>query len=163
MNLKAPSTHKKVLVEMSGGSFTRGTVNPRHFDGSEAMEFLDEQGQLRTLPWRDIRAVWFVTDWDQPLPVTPRLFPRRPRLEGLWVRLRFRDAEPLDGILVNNLLHLSPHGYLLTPPGFVSGHQKVFVPKAALTEMQVLGVIPAPGARRRTRVAPASQPFLFGE
>lgn len=161
MNLKAPSTHKKVVVELQGGSTARGYVNPRQFDSADGLELLDEQGQLGTLAWGKIHAVWFVRDWEQPLPPPPRVFARRPRLAGLWVRLRFRDASAMEGILVNDLLHLSPYGYLLTPPQFVADHPKVFVPKVALTEMQVLGVI-SPAGRRRPR-APVRQPRLFAE
>lgn len=161
MNHKPSSTHKKVLVECEGGNTVRGYVNPRQFEQEDGMELLDDQGQVRRLPWREVRAVWFVRNWDQPLPPSPRVFARRPRLEGLWVRLHFRDDTTLEGVLVNDLLHLSPYGYLLTPPQFMADHQKVFVPKTALAELRVLGVIPPTGTRRRRAPAPARQPGLF--
>ncbi|MCH8948065.1 MAG: hypothetical protein IH789_10640, partial [Acidobacteria bacterium] len=59
-----------------------------------------------------------------------------------------------------DLLHLSPHGYLITPPDLNSNHQKAFVPRAALTAVEVLAVVPARGAARRRPAAPA-QPRLF--
>ncbi len=163
MNLKAPSTHKKVVVELANNDQLRGYVNPRQFDRREGLELLDEQGQLRTLAWKQVHCVWFVRDWDElQLPPQPARFTRRPRLEGLWVRLRFRDNQVMEGILVNDLLQLSEHGYLLTPPNLTHGQQKVFVPKAALSEIDVVAVIPSRTARRRPPAA-IPQPRLFGE
>ena len=59
-------------------------------------------------------------------------------------------------MLVNDLLHLSRHGYLITPPDLNGSHQKAFVPRAALASMEVLSVIPNRGEhhRRRRRGAP---------
>lgn len=163
MNLKSPSTHKKVVVELANSNQLRGYINPRQFDRREGLELLDEQCQLRTLAWKQVRCVWFVRDWDETKPrPEPARFTRRPRLEGLWVRLRFRDNQVMEGILVNDLLHLSDHGYLLTPPDLTSGQQKVFVPKAALSEIGVLAVIPGHAARRRPAAA-IRQPRLFVE
>ena len=46
------------------------------------------------------------------------------------------------------------------PPDLNSNHQKAFVPRAALTAVEVLAVVPARGAARRRPAAPA-QPRLF--
>ncbi|MFQ5695359.1 MAG: hypothetical protein ACE5HB_05170, partial [Terriglobia bacterium] len=82
------------------------------------------------------------------------------------VRLRFRDEQALEGLLVNDLLHLSPHGFLITPPD-LNGHQKAFIPRAALSGIEVLAVVPSRGTRqrrqRRPRPEPERQPGLFNE
>jgi hypothetical protein len=76
-------------------------------------------------------------------------------LAGLWVRLRFRDQETLEGLVANDLLRLSPYGYLLTPPDLNGSYQRAFVPRAALATLEVLAVIPHHDEHRRRRAAPA--------
>lgn len=167
MQVKASSTHKKVVVETYGQERLRGYVNPRHFDRAAGLEFLDAAGQRRELPWKEVKIAWFVRDWDEE-PARPdrTVFLRRPRLEGLWVRLRFRDNEVLEGMLINDLLHLSPHGYLITPPDLNGSHQKAFVPRTALAALEVLAVNPNRGEHRpRRRLVPelGRQARLFTE
>lgn len=168
MPVKAPSTHKKVVVETFTGQRVAGYVNPRQFDADEGFALLDPAGEVQQLAWKDLKVAWFVRDWqEEPARPDRSVFLRRPRLEGLWVRLRFRDGEVLEGVIVNDLLHSSPHGYLFTPPDLNGSHQKAFVPRAALTAMEVLAVIPNRGQhhpRRRAAVAqPSRQRGLFGE
>jgi hypothetical protein len=168
MLTKTSSTHKKVVVETFDGRRLPGYVNPRQFDRAEGMQLLDPAGEVQELAWKDVKVAWFVRDWeDEPARPDRTAFLRRPRLEGLWVRLRFRDNETLEGVIVNDLLNSSPHGYLFTPPDLHGAHQKAFVPRAALAAMEVLAVIPTRGQhlpkRRRAVVEATRQPGLFGE
>jgi hypothetical protein len=167
MRIKAASTHKKVVVETFAGGRLPGYLNLRQFDRETGFEFLDPGGQLQKLPWRDVKVAWFVRDWDDPPRPALTAFLRRPRVEGLWVRLRFRDDERLEGVMVNDLLHASPHGYLVTPPDLNSAHQKAFVPREALAAFEILAVIPNRGEhhprRPRPAAVPAAQQRLFNE
>lgn len=168
MKVKSSSTHKKVVVETFEGQRLCGYVNPREFDREEGLQLLDAAGQLQQVPWKTVKVAWFVRAWEEE-PARPdrTVFLRRPRLEGLWIRLRFRDNEILEGMLVNDLLHLSPHGYLVSPPDLNGSHQKAFVPRAALAAMEVLSVIPNRGEHHRRRhrpeVEPGRQARLFAE
>lgn len=167
MKVKTPSTHKKVVVETFDGDKQFGYINPRNFDRESGLELLDAAGQLRQLPWKNVKVAWFVRDWEEaPARPAPLVFPRRPRLEGLWVRVRFRDEEMLEGMLVNDLLRQSGHGYLVSPPELDGVQQKAFIPKQALAAMEVLSVIPNRGEhhrRRRPAPEPGRQPRLFSE
>jgi len=167
MQVKSASTHKKVVVETFEGGRLRGYVNPRQMDREAGLEFLDAAGQLQELPWKNVKVAWFVRDWEEE-PARPdrSVFLRRPKLEGLWVRLRFRDQEVLEGMIVNDLLQASRYGYLITPPDLNGSHQKAFVPRVALAAMEVLAVNPNRGEhrpRRRPAPVPAAQRGLFGD
>jgi len=168
MQVKASSTHKKVIVETFAGERLPGYVNLRHFDREEGLELLDPAGEVQRLAWKDVKVAWFVRDWEEQ-PARPNLnaFPRRPKMEGLWVRLKFRDNETLEGVIVNDLLHQSAYGYLFTPPDLNGSHQKAFVPRAALAALEVLAVTPNRGKhlprRRKAEPEPSRQPGLFGE
>jgi hypothetical protein len=166
MLTKTSSTHKKVIVETFEGQRLPGYINPRQFDREDGLQMLDPAGEVQELKWKDVKVAWFVRDWeDEPARPDRTAFLRRPRLEGLWVRLRFRDNESLEGVIVNDLLNSSPYGYLFTPPDLTGVHQKAFVPRAALSAMEVLAVIPTRGQhhprRRREVVEAARQPGLF--
>jgi len=168
MHAKASSTHKKIVGETFDGRRVPGYFTPRHFDREGALQLLDPAGEVQELAWKDVKVAWFVRDWeDEPARPDRMAFLRRPRLEGLWVRLRFRDNETLEGVIVNDLLNASPHGYLFTPPDLNGVHQKAFVPRAALSAMEVLAVIPTRGQhlprRRRAEAEAVRQPGLFGE
>ena len=77
--------------------------------------------------------------------------------------MQLRDGEVLDGILSNNLLQLAPEGFSVTPPDAYSNNQKLFVPRAALAEIKVLGVVGSPLTRRKPKPVVPDQIGLFEE
>jgi hypothetical protein len=110
-----------------------------------------------------VKAVHFVRDLEEP-PLAPdkRIFASRPKLNGLWVRMQFRDGEVLEGLMPNNLAQLDRHGFSVSPPDSFANSQRVFVPREALATFQVLGVIGSPlRPRRPERPAPDRQLQMF--
>jgi hypothetical protein len=92
-----------------------------------------------------------------------RTFLSRPKAPGLWVRVKFRDGELLEGIMPNNLLG-DPAGFAIVPPDPTFQNQHIFVPREAVSKVEVLGVIGSP-LRRRTKAVPPDadkQIELFG-
>ena len=77
------------------------------------------------------------------------------------MRMLFRDGEILDGILPNNLLAWETEGFTVTPPEQDSSNQRVFVPRQALKNIQVLGVVGSPLRAKRRKAGMADQPTLF--
>jgi hypothetical protein len=67
----------------------------------------------------------------------------------------------MDGLLSNNLLQLEPYGFSVIPPDPGFQNQRVFIPKAAVTGVQVLGVIGSPLRIRKTKPTPKEQIDLF--
>lgn len=123
----------------------QGFVNPQSFLRPEGVEVLTQEGTVLLAPYNEVKTVSFVRDFGvQEAPAEARLFNTRPKINGVWVRMRFRDGELMDGILANNLLLLEPYGFTFTPPNPLSAQQKVFAPRAALSEVQVLGVVGSP-------------------
>jgi hypothetical protein len=103
-----------------------------------------------------------VKDFEPPDPSAERkVFGTRPKMDGLWVRLKFRDGEVMDGILANNLLAIEAHGFTVVPPDPYSNNQRLFLPRAALTELQVLGVVGSPLRRPKAKPVPKEQIGLF--
>lgn len=159
-----PSTHKKVIVRKLDRDSVAGFVNPSAFVVDGKVELLNTAGQVVTVDLAEVKGVYFVREFDDPNLPARKTFASRPRAEGLWVRMRFRDNEIMEGLMPNDLTHLGPEGFLVTPPDTRSNTQRIFVPRSALTEMLVLAVIGGQQARRRAiAAADTRQVGLFGE
>lgn len=124
---------------------------------------LNLSGSLLLVPYDEVKAVCLVKEFEAPDPKEKRLFTTRPKSAGLWVRMRFKDGDLLDGLLANNLVLLDPYGFSVTPPDPSSNIQRVFVPKGALRELVVVAVVGSPikPAARTKPKPPDRQISLF--
>jgi hypothetical protein len=157
----ATSTHKKVVVTFSDRSTLQGYLNPLRLP-DDPLDVLTTNGEHREVPLKEIRAVYFVRDFTDDYEPERKAFFSRPKLDGLWVRLKFRDNETLEGVVSNDLLALLDSGIQITPPDLNGAAVRIFVPRSALSEVTVLGVVGV--ARRKPAPAPApAQPKLFSE
>ena len=124
------------------------------------LELLNTAGNVVAIDLRDIKSVFFVRDFADSDLLSRKTFTTRPRTEGLWVRLKFKDSDIIEGILPADLTQNPAEGFLVTPPDLRSNTQRIFVPRSALTSVTVLAVIGA--ARRRRKGMPdARQVTLF--
>jgi len=81
----------------------------------------------------------------------------------LWVRLRFKDNEVLEGMMANDLSLTTAEGFLINPPDLRSNTQRIFVPRTALESLTVLAVIGATRRQRRGVTVDTGQVTMFGE
>jgi hypothetical protein len=161
LKLRAPaSTHKKVIVELHDRKSFRGYLNPSRLGQLDPIDLLTQNGEHEQLPVARIRSIYFVRDLDDDFEPERRAFLSRPKLDGLWLRLRFVDGQSLEGVVPNDLLSLLDNGIQITPPDFNSNTDRIFVPRSALTEVTVLGVV---GIARRKPSVGVPQPTLFNE
>ena len=163
--MPSSSTHKKVIVRKMDRDAVQGYVNPAGLVADGKVAVLSPGGQVQTLALEEIKGVYFVREFGEPESFARKTFPTRPRTEGLWVRMKFRDNEVLEGMMTNDLTQTSPEGYLINPPDTRANTQRIFVPRGALAELQVLGVIGGPRGRRPRAAAAgdARQESLFSE
>jgi len=156
----AGSTSKKVRINRFEREPLLGYVNPLTYLRPAGVELLTPDGNYAVVPYSEVKSVQFVKDFEPPDPAAERkVFNTRPKLDGLWVK--FRDGEVMDGILANNLLLMESQGFTVVPPDPYSNNQRLFLPRAALTELQVLGVVGSPLRRRKPKAAPKEQIGLF--
>jgi hypothetical protein len=160
MKTHAPtSTHKKVVVLLLDRTTLRGYLNPGRLGDADTLELLTPEGEHRNFPLKDVRSIYFVRDFTGDFEPERKAFLSRPKLAGLWVRLKFRDNDSIEGIVPNDLLSLLDRGVQITPPDLHGTTLRIFIPRTALSEMTVLGVV---GIARRKPAAPV-QPGLFTE
>jgi len=139
----------------------RGYLNPSRLGQVEPVDLLTLEGEHQELPLARIRSIYFVREFSDDFEPERKAFLSRPKLDGLWVRLRYTDGETLEGVVPNDLLTLLDNGLQITPPDLNSATDRIFVPRAALMEVTVLGVV---GIARRKPATPAVvQPRLFNE
>jgi hypothetical protein len=156
------STSKKVVVRRFERESLTGFVNPRTYLLATGVELLTQEGTVFVLPYAEVKAVCFVRDFEQrESEPGPRLFQARPKTEGLWVRMLFLDNELMDGLLPNNLLQLEPFGFTVVPPNPSSHNQRIFVPRSALREFHVLGVVGSQLRPRKRKPLPKTQMEMF--
>ncbi len=151
----AASTNKRVLIVRFDREALPGYVNTATWLQPAGVEYLSQQGAIGTVPYGEIKLVAFVREFEHNAPGPElRQFTSRPKAAGLWLRMEFRDGGHMDGVLPNNLLLVEPAGFSVIPPDPEFQTQRVFVPRAALRQVQVLGVIGSPVARNRRKTAP---------
>ena len=162
-NRASSSTHKKVIVLLLDRSAIRGYVNPANLGRAEKLNLLTPDGEHQEIELEDVKSVHFVREFTERFEPERKAFFSRPKLDGLWVKVRFRDNDSIEGIIANDLLDLLEHGVQITPPDLHGNSLRIFIPQTAVAEMKVLGVVGV--ARRAARAAAAvePQPKLFDE
>ncbi|PWU04889.1 MAG: hypothetical protein C5B51_16005 [Terriglobia bacterium] len=158
----AGSTTKKAVVQRFEKEALWGYLNPFSFLQLTGVELLSAEGNLVVVPYADVKTVSFVREFESTSETGRRVFHTRPKMEGLWVRLQFRDADVMEGILPNNLLQLESQGFTVIPPDPYSNNQRVFIPRTALRAVEVLGVVGSP-LKKKGKPAPKEQIGLFEE
>ncbi len=163
MKTRAPaSTHKKVVVVLSDKKPIRGYLNPVRLGQSDPIDLLTPDGEHEQLPLAKVRSIYFVREFSDDFEPERKAFLSRPKLDGLWVKLRYTDNQTLEGVVPNDLLSLLDNGLQIPPPALNSTTDRIFIHRTALAEVTVLG------GMRRARPQPAAaaaaaQPRLFTE
>ena len=164
MKTKAPaSTHKKIVLVLADKKLVRGYLNPARLGQLDAVDVLTPEGEHIQVPLDKIRSIYFVREFSDDFEPQRKAFLSRPKLDGLWVKLRFLDGDALEGVVPNDLLSLLDNGLQITPPDLNSLTDRIFVPRAALSEVTVLGVVGIARRKPAAAAAAAAQPRLFNE
>ena len=155
------STHKKVVVRKLDRDSLNGYVAPANFINEGKLEVLNTSGNVVSIDLKDIKGIYFVREFGDSDSLARKTFTTRPRTEGLWVRLKFKDNEIIEGMMPNDLGLTMAEGFLINPPDLRSNTHRIFVPRTSVESLTVLAVI---GATRRHKTAQDTrQVSMFGE
>jgi hypothetical protein len=149
---------------MADASSVKGYVNPTTLPFAETLDLLTPDGEHRAIETKDVKSVYFVADLNEDHEPERKSFLSRPKLEGLWLKITFRDGDSLEGIAANELVELLDRGIQVAPPDLHGNCLRVFVPRSAVSEVKVLGVVGT--AKKLPRVAKSplpEQPSLFSK
>jgi hypothetical protein len=168
---KMAEAQKKVIVRRFNASTVSGYMPANGFLDSNIIALMDTEGRAILFPINEIKWIAYVRDFNpedlaEPERLGRRTFPARPRTEGLWLRMIFRDGDALEGLAALDITFLdsivTDHGLMATVPDARSNTQRIYVPRSALTSLGLLGVITSP-TRRKTAQSQEPQPRLFSE
>src|ERR1700758_5116611 len=130
-----PSTHKKVIVRKMDRDSVSGYVSPAHFVQDGKLELLNTAGNVVGIDLKEIKGVYFVREFGDSESLVRKTFTSRPRTEGLWVRIKFKDNEIVEGLMPNDLSQQLADGFLINPPDLRSNTQRVFIPRTAIDSL----------------------------
>lgn len=143
------ATNKKVIVARFDREPVPGFLQAPEGFTADAVELLSPSGSLVRVPYSEVKAVCFVRDFEDGAQWAPhRAYGARPKIPGLWVRLTFQDGDTSEGMLPNNLVLVEPPGFHIVLPEASFAGQRFFIPKEALRELVVLGVVGSSVKRR---------------
>ena len=160
---------KKVVVRSLEGEVSWCYLPQSGFAANGRVEALDISGRAITFDLSELKTVAYVKDFNLDDSVDPerigrRSFLGRPRGDGIWLKVEFRDGETLEGLVhfdgsfLDGLME--DRGFRMVPPDARSNTQMIFVPRAALAGVEVLGYVAAPG-KKKVKAASVAQPRLF--
>jgi uncharacterized protein DUF6982 len=142
----------KVVAHLADGSLVKGILrDSESFDPLAAgligqtlpstVELDLPNGGSRVVDLGNAKALFFVktlegrTDY-----VEVKFFERNPQIEGLWIKIKFKDGEVTEGIVHNSLPFVADSGFFLRPPDPQSNNRVVYVVKGFLIDFRVLGI-----------------------
>lgn len=167
---------KKVILRSLSNDLAWGYLPQSGFLRDNAIQLMAVDGRLTPFPIKNLKQIAYVRDFNLDDPRDPERIGRtsflaRPRGDGLWLRITFRDDQTLEGLATLDLAFadtlLDDRGLFLTPPDPRSNTLRLFAPRSALKAIEVLGFVTAPSRRPppqpKRRVTPDTQTRLFGE
>lgn len=164
------SSRKKVLLRTVDDTIFPGYLPVSGFleikGGLAAVPMLDLEGRVAPIDLSTVRWIAFVRDFNLDDPQDPehlarRTFLARPRTEGLWVRLTLAGGSTLEGLapidisFVDGLLE--DRGIFLIPPDMRSNTQRIYIPRTAILDLQLLAVITTPSKTKPVQPETATE------
>ena len=164
------SSRKKVVLRTHENALRFGYLPLSGLLEGESIPMLDLEGRIHHIPHDTVRSIAYVRDFNlqdrvDPERLTRRTFLARPRAEGLWVRLTLSGGDILEGLapldlsLLDGLL--DDRGIFLIPPDIRSNTQRLYIPRHAIADIQILAVVTTPSKPRPAVKSDAKQDSLF--
>jgi len=153
------SSRKKAIFRKLSRDWLAGYLAAGDFVRDGRVEMLDLEGKVVALAVEDLKWICYVRDFNSgelnnPERLLRKTFAGRPRGEGLFLRVRLKDGELVEGLAANDASLVSSDGVFLTPPDLRSNTQRIWIPKAALESLEVVAVV---GGAKKPRTAVSQQ------
>ena len=162
------SVRKPVIVRKFSRDWCAGYAGATFGQDAAELEILDLSGKVLRIGWEQVKWVCYVRDFPSqtadpgnPERLMHKRFSVRPRTAGLWLRMTLMDGDELEGLAGNDVSLVQGAGLLLTPPDTRSSTQRIYVPRQAIQQLEVVSLIGAPGRRRAEAAAREKELELF--
>ena len=139
------STTKRAILYRFDRQPSESLVHAETYLSEVGVEIMTRDGNLQSVDYTEVKALCFGAEGaPADLFTSPAVFERRPKTAGLWTSFVLRDGDVLEGVLPHNLLEWPKQGYLLTPPRSGTYRQRVFIPRLAVRETVLRGMVGKP-------------------
>lgn len=142
----------KVVAHLADGSLIKGflrgalpidplspSLTAKSLPTDISLELLTGGTQLVDL--KNAKALFFVKTLEGRDDYTEiKFFERNPQIEGLWIKIQFKDGEITEGIVHNSPPFVMDAGFFLRPPDPHSNNRVVYVVKSFVSDFRVLGI-----------------------
>lgn len=165
------TSRKKAIFRKLSRDWVAGYLPASGFEREGRLEMLDLDGKVISLAATDLKWICYVRDFNSgelnnPERLVRKTFAGRPRGDGLFVRVRLKDGDLVEGLAANDVSLVGSDGVFLTPPDLRSNTQRLWIPRSSMEDLEVVAVIGA--ARRKPadkveKVKDERQEELFGE
>jgi len=167
------TAQKKAIVRRFEGGVAWGYLPVEGFRRGAAVELMAVDGRINPIDIKEIKLIAYVRDFNlddaaEPERLGRKTFLGRPRGDGIWMKAVFRDGDVLEGLADVGVGFLETAmvdgGLFLSPPDGRGNTLRVFVPRAALASLEVLGWVTAPSkraAKAASQPRGEAQPQLF--
>ncbi len=167
------SSRKKAIVRKLSRDWVTGYVSADDFCRQGTVEILDLSGKVILIPAVEIKWLCFVRDFNSgelnhPERLLRKTFAGRPRIDGVFVRLRLFDGDQIEGVATNDRSLIAGDGLFLLPPDTRSNTQRLWIPATTIAELEAVAVITSNARRKEAATPPrpaatdsSDQPNLF--
>jgi hypothetical protein len=133
---------RKVILRKLNGEILKGFLDEiPDWSDEPKLSVFSITGELLEVPKSEIKALFFVRRFAGNKDHSEvRFFDTHPQIDGLWIRITFKDGEILEGIVSNNFDFLVRDGFFIKPPDPNTNNRLVYILKSALQDMTILGV-----------------------
>ena len=136
------STAKRLILYRFDRQPVEALVHADAYLQEVGVELMLRDGSVQTIDYNSVKALCFAAEGaPTDLFSAQTSFERRPKTPGLWASFRLRDEDVLEGVLPHNILEWPSQGYFLTPPRANTYRQRVFLPRQAVRETALLGLV----------------------
>jgi hypothetical protein len=146
-------SRKKVIIRKLSREWISGYLPTADFIEQGGLGVLGLDGKVTPVPLSDVKWICFVRDFHSgdtefPERLLSKAFARRPRTQGLWLRATLKDNDILEGLAQNDASILDGNGLFLIPPDSRSNTQRIFLPRSAIKQLEILAVVRTASAKK---------------
>jgi hypothetical protein len=139
---KTPLEKRKVVLRKLDGSVLKGFLAEIPiWNGREYISIQSLTNDEIRIPKSEVKALFFVRRFGGNKEHSEvRFFDTHPRIDGLWLRVTFKDNEVVEGIVANHFDFFVEEGFYIKPPDPNTNNRLVYVLKNALKDLTILGI-----------------------
>lgn len=139
-------SRKKAIVRKFSRDWIAGYVAQEDFCHQGAVELLDLTSKVVVVPAQEIKWICYVRDFNSgevnnPERLLRKTFAGRPRVEGIFLRLKLADGDLIEGVAANDRSLIAGEGVSLLPPDTRANTQRIWIPSTAIAELEAVAVI----------------------